>query len=119
MDRGNQVIRVLSAERFTPFALARKRNAVAMLESATFEGGRARYSLLLVKQAFRIQPSNVWTFTPDACKSALSFFSLAEQVMQMVSSLNQDIVRAVKGFGHLSQVVCWKNVSGIVSTSLS
>lgn len=55
MDRGNQVIRVLSAERFTPFALARKLNAVAVLESATFDGGRARYSLLLVREAFRVR----------------------------------------------------------------
>lgn len=51
---GNQVIKVLSGERFTPYALARKLGARAVLESATFEGGRARYSLLLVREAFRV-----------------------------------------------------------------
>lgn len=50
----NQTIKVLSGERYTPYALARKLNARVILESATFEGGRARYSLLMVQEAFRI-----------------------------------------------------------------
>ncbi len=54
MDQQNQVIKVLSGERFTPYALARKLKARAMLESATFDGGRARYSMLMVQEAFRV-----------------------------------------------------------------
>lgn len=54
MSQGNQVIKVLSGERFTPYALARKLNARAVLESATFDGGRARYSMLMVREAFRV-----------------------------------------------------------------
>lgn len=50
----NQVIKVLPGENFTPYSLARKLDAVAMLESASFDGGRARYSLLMVKEAFRV-----------------------------------------------------------------
>lgn len=50
----NQIIKVLSGERFTPYALARKLKVRAVLESATFEGGRARYSLLMVREAFRL-----------------------------------------------------------------
>ncbi|TVR74251.1 MAG: anthranilate synthase component I [Spirochaetaceae bacterium] len=50
----NQTIKVLSGESFTPYALARKLDARIILESATFEGGRARYSLLMVQEAFRI-----------------------------------------------------------------
>lgn len=50
----NQIIKVLSGERFTPYALARKLKARVILESATFEGGRARYSLLMVQEAFRV-----------------------------------------------------------------
>ncbi len=47
-------IKVLSGERFTPYALARKLKVKAVLESATFDGGRARYSLLVVREAFRV-----------------------------------------------------------------
>ena len=54
MEQQNQVIKVLSGERFTPYALARKLKARAMLESATFDGGRARYSMLMVQEAFRV-----------------------------------------------------------------
>lgn len=54
MDQSRTVIKLISGERFTPYALARKLNAAALLESATFEGGRARYSLLLVSEAFRV-----------------------------------------------------------------
>ena len=50
----NQVIKVLPGENFTPYALARKLEAVAMLESASFDGGRARYSLLMITEAFRV-----------------------------------------------------------------
>ena len=65
MEQQNQVIKVLSGERFTPYALARKLKARAMLESATFEGGRARYSLLVVREAFRVYQRNDGIFFRD------------------------------------------------------
>lgn len=54
MSDAQTVIKLISGERFTPYALARKLGAAVLLESATFEGGRARYSLLMVEEAFRV-----------------------------------------------------------------
>lgn len=54
MSKKNQIIKILSGERFTPYTLARKLGAAALLESATFEEGRSRYSLLMLNEAFRV-----------------------------------------------------------------
>jgi anthranilate synthase component I len=48
------VTRTINGERFTPLALARKLGARAMLESASFQRGRERFSFLLLKEAFRV-----------------------------------------------------------------
>lgn len=45
----------IPGERYTPFALAKKLGALAILESASFTHGRDRYSLILAKEAFRIR----------------------------------------------------------------
>jgi len=47
-------IRVIQGERFTPLALAKKLGALALLESASFQRGRERYSFLLLREAFRV-----------------------------------------------------------------
>ncbi|HBG66988.1 MAG TPA: anthranilate synthase component I, partial [Treponema sp.] len=44
----------LPSERYTPFSLARKIGAKAILESARFNRGKERYSILLAEEAFRI-----------------------------------------------------------------
>jgi anthranilate synthase component 1 len=49
------VIKILPGERFTPFALAKKLGALAVLESSSYQKGRERYSLLMVEEAFRVQ----------------------------------------------------------------
>ena len=49
------IIRVLSGEKFTPYSLARKLGAVAILESSSFDKGRERYSLLMIDRAFTIE----------------------------------------------------------------
>lgn len=48
------VIKVIPGERFTPYGLALKLGAKAILESASSKKGRDRYSLLLVQEAFRV-----------------------------------------------------------------
>jgi anthranilate synthase component 1 len=48
------VTRQLDGERFTPFSLANKLKASAILESASFTHGKARYSILLLDEAFRV-----------------------------------------------------------------
>jgi len=47
-------IRRINGERFTPLSLAKKLGAAALLESASFQRGRERFSFLLLKEAFRI-----------------------------------------------------------------
>ncbi len=50
----NCLIRRISGERFTPYTLATKLGAGVLLESASFAKGRQRWSLMLVKEAFRV-----------------------------------------------------------------
>lgn len=52
--RTDMVTRQLDGERFTPFSLANKLKAAAILESASFTHGKARYSILLLDEAFRV-----------------------------------------------------------------
>ena len=55
----NCIIKTLNGERFTPYTLATKLEAQVLLESASFAKGRQRWSLMLVKEAFRLyQKSN-------------------------------------------------------------
>ena len=55
MARTDTIIKILPGERFTPYALARKLAATVILESSSFHKGRERYSLLMVKPAFRLE----------------------------------------------------------------
>jgi anthranilate synthase component I len=55
MARNDTIIKILPGERFTPYGLARKLNAIAILESSSFHKGRERYSLLVVEEAFRLE----------------------------------------------------------------
>lgn len=55
MKRSDTIIRVLPGERHTPYGLAKKLGAVAILESASFDKGRERYSLLVVTPAFTVR----------------------------------------------------------------
>jgi len=55
-------LKLLPGERFTPYTLAVKLNAKAILESSSFVKGRERYSILLVKEAFKLiqRPDGVY-----------------------------------------------------------
>lgn len=48
------MIKEIHGERFTPFSLSNKLRAKILLESASFEQGRGRYSFLLIKEAFSV-----------------------------------------------------------------
>ena len=50
----NAMVKLIHGERFTPFSLCNKLGAKALLESASFEQGRGRYSILLVREAFSV-----------------------------------------------------------------
>ncbi|RAX54999.1 anthranilate synthase component I [Helicobacter sp. 16-1353] len=63
MDKRNDAIyEKLSSDRYTPFSLAFKLGAKAILESASFSHGKERYSILMVEEAFKIfqDKSGVW-----------------------------------------------------------
>ncbi|MFW5688135.1 MAG: anthranilate synthase component I [Spirochaetota bacterium] len=55
MARSDTIIKILPGERFTPYGLARKLGALAILESSSFHKGRERYSLLVIEEAFRLE----------------------------------------------------------------
>ncbi len=44
----------MASERYTPFSLAKKIGAKAVLESASFNKGRERYSIIMAEEAFKI-----------------------------------------------------------------
>ncbi len=47
-------IKIISGERFTPYSLAKKLNAKVLLESASLQMGKSRYSILLAREAFSV-----------------------------------------------------------------
>ncbi|TVR28965.1 MAG: anthranilate synthase component I [Spirochaetaceae bacterium] len=53
--RSDGIIKILPGERYTPYALAKKLQAAAILESSSYQKGRERYSILMVDEAFRIE----------------------------------------------------------------
>ncbi len=50
----NFILKVIPGERFTPFSLTKKLNATVLLESASFDRGRERFSILIVDRAFSV-----------------------------------------------------------------
>lgn len=54
IKRNDELAVSVPGERYTPFALAKKLGALAILESASFTHGRDRYSLILAREAFRV-----------------------------------------------------------------
>ena len=52
--RDDLVIRVIPGDNFTPCALAEKLDAKVVLESSSYNLGKARHSLLMIDEAFRV-----------------------------------------------------------------
>ena len=48
----------VSNSRYTPYHLAKKIGAKAILESASFAKGRERYSILMTEEAFKIKETD-------------------------------------------------------------
>jgi anthranilate synthase component 1 len=65
----NCLVKTLNGERFTPYTLATKLEAQVLLESASFAKGRQRWSLMLVKEAFRVYQKNNSIFLKKDGKS--------------------------------------------------
>jgi anthranilate synthase component 1 len=54
MKRTDSIYLKLPSDRYTPFSLAKKIGAKAILESARFNQGKERYSILMAEEAFRL-----------------------------------------------------------------
>lgn len=54
MTRNDSIYFSIPCDRYTPFSLARKIGASAILESASFARGKERYSILMLEPAFHI-----------------------------------------------------------------
>jgi len=108
MARKDTIVKILPGDRFTPFGLARKLSARAILESSSFQRGRERYSVILVREAFRVEQrgSDVIVVSDAGEKPAAgdpadildALVALADQHGQ----LHQDFPFPAGGIGFLS-----------------
>ncbi len=83
----NHLVKKIPGEKFTPFALACKLNAAAILESSSLSKGRERYSLLLLNEAFRIIQNG-----------DMSFLITTDGRRKKIVNCGRDILDAVKRF---------------------
>ncbi|MBN2626706.1 MAG: chorismate-binding protein, partial [Spirochaetales bacterium] len=102
-------IKEIRGEGFTPFALAKKLNAPVILESTSLDQGKARYSLLLVEEAFRviqegdgdflIQSGRSWERRKEPGKDILH---LLEEYSAPFKYVETDFPFPAGGIGYLS-----------------
>ena len=105
-------IRTMRGERFTPLALARKLGARALLESASFQRGRERFSFLLVREAFRVFQRG-GDFFMDRDGATLALKTRARDILDVLAhfSAQHDGANApfplpTGGIGYLSYEYC-------------
>lgn len=85
----------LPSDRYTPFSLARKIGAKAILESARFDMGKERYSILMAEDAFHIlQDDEGIAFIIDGRRVPFTFDSEKAEDKQNVQK-EQDILDAL------------------------
>ena len=106
--KNSLIIRTVTGERFTPYSLARKLNAKAILESASFDQGKSRYSILLIKEAFKVvQQKNDIHMEIDGIKkniksSASDILSILLYFANQNPKKNIDFPMPTGGVGFLS-----------------
>lgn len=107
--RTDGVIKVVPGERFTPYTLAKKLGAKAVLESSSFTRGRERYSILLVKEAFKLSQEADGVFLEsDRGRTKLPDRGEADILDRLVyfanqhPALHQDLPVPAGGIGYLS-----------------
>ncbi|MCR4627697.1 MAG: chorismate-binding protein, partial [Treponema sp.] len=85
----------LPSDRYTPFSLARKIGAKAILESARFDMGKERYSILMAEDAFHIlQDDEGIAFIIDGRRVPFTFDSVKTEDKQNVQK-EPDILDAL------------------------
>ncbi|MDC7220229.1 MAG: chorismate-binding protein [Spirochaetales bacterium] len=102
-------IKEIAGEGFTPFALAKKLNAPVILESTSLDQGQARYSLLLVEEAFRVIQEGPGEFVIQAGRSmerrvepGKDILHLLEEYSAPFKDVETDFPFPAGGIGYLS-----------------
>lgn len=110
--RTDGILKVISGERFTPFALAEKLNAKVVLESSSLAKGRERYSMLVIEEAFRV---NQFDDKISMIKNNKSYkinhggkdiLSVLEYFSSQHPKVHQDLPFPAGGIGFLSYEFC-------------
>ena len=108
MARMDTIIKILPGERFTPYGLARKLGALAILESSSFQKGKERYSLLVVEEAFRLEQNAreivLWTGSSRRVvrSEAQDILDVLLYFANQHSAPHQDFPFPAGGIGYLS-----------------
>ncbi|MCK9171166.1 MAG: chorismate-binding protein, partial [Treponema sp.] len=110
------LVEILSGERYTPFSLAKKFGAKAVLESASFTGGKDRYSILMLDEAFRvIQDDDGVAFIVNGERRSVYLMKKGDilDVLQEIAAENRpeeganvDFPLPAAGIGYLSYEFC-------------
>lgn len=106
--RKDSILKIIAGERFTPYTLANKLGAKVILESSSFKKGKERYSILMVREAFRvIQEGDNVLLEADGKKRAVK--SRGKDILDILlyfanqhTSLHQDLPLPAGGVGYLS-----------------
>ena len=104
----------IPSDRYTPFSLARKIGAKAILESARFNMGKERYSILMAEEAFRIiQDDEGIAFIIDGRRVPYSAQREKADILDALVSVSEENEIAVKdvpvpasGIGYLGYEFC-------------
>lgn len=108
MARQDGIIKIIPGERFTPYSLAKKLGAFAVLESSSFVRGKERYSLLMVKKAFSLEQRAEEIIYRDETKRAKmskglrDILAACEYFADQHHPLGQDFPYPSGGIGYLS-----------------
>jgi anthranilate synthase component 1 len=104
----NSAVKTIHGEKFTPISLCQKLGARVLLESASFGRGKARFSILLVKEAFSLyQVQNRLFMERDG--KMLSLNTKARDILDVVlyfanqhKGIEHDFPFPAGGVGYLS-----------------
>lgn len=109
-------IETLPGERFTPFSLAKKFGAKAVLESASFSEGCARYSIIMLDEAFRVeQEADGVSIVADGERRSIYMIDGGDilDVLERIAAENPPVSRAgfdfplpAAGVGYLGYEFC-------------
>lgn len=108
--RTDMIIKSMPGERYTPFSLANKLGASAILESASFTHGKDRYSILLLQEAFHVvqEPEKVVLYV-EGQRVPLSHSTILEALVAIASQNplpSEGIPLPGAGIGYLGYEYC-------------